>query len=161
MNIQRLRHDMIVLQNTVNTLEGSREMSLVKTSLQKAMIWSGTFLKFSKLGDNPYAKNDGKRKTVKDIQPLFDDTALTLPEDILNKGKIVVLDTMREFLTPKIEEMMLYLEESQEEELWDKLTPVEFGHCSMCLINIYTYLTESKMFMGMEFGRLKELADGI
>jgi len=152
---------MIVLQNTVDTLEGSREMSLVKTSLQKAMMWSGNFLKFSKIGDNPYAKNDGKRETVKDIEPLFDDTALTLPDEILAKGKIAVLDSMREFLTPRIENMMVYLNESQSEDLWENLTTTEFGHCSMCLINIYTYLTESKMFMGMEFGRLKKLSDGI
>ena len=156
MNIQKLRNDMIVLQNTVDTLEGSRELSLVKTSLQKAMMWSGTFLKFSKLGENPYAKNDGKRETVKDIQPMFDDTALTLPDEIIAKGRIATLDAMRESLTIKIDNIANY---EIPDELMETFSEVQEFHCSVALLNIYTNLTESKMWMGMEFGRLKREAD--
>ena len=91
MNFRELRRGMIVLVNTIEKLEKSRELSSTKTSAQKTIMWAGTFMKFAKLGDNPYAKHDGNRQTIKDIEPMFDATNDTLTKDIINKEKAVSL----------------------------------------------------------------------
>ena len=73
------RKSMMVLGNTVMKLGKTRELSAAKTSLDLAMMWTGNYMKFTKLGDDPY-KNNGERETVEDIEPMFDFT-----EDSMDK----------------------------------------------------------------------------
>lgn len=161
MNYRELRRGMIVLVNTIDKLQNnlqketgrtSRELSLVRTNLQTTMMWTGTFMKFAKLGDNPYAKHDGNRTEVKDIEPMFDATEETFNQEILDKGLIYSVDQMREYLQKQLDSLMQDKEslikefESEEQEM----------HLALCYTNIYKHLTESRMWLGMELGRIRE-----
>lgn len=157
MNFRELRRGMIVLVNTVDKLRRSRELSSANTSAQKAMMWTGTYMKFAKLGDNPYAKHDGNRETVKDIEPMFDATADTLSKEILDKGLIYTVDQMREYLQKQLEALMGYMTDVQTmHDIEQNFTPEEIIHTNMCMFNIYTNLTETRMWLGMELGRIRE-----
>ena len=153
MNFRELRRGMIVLANTIYKLPSSRELSAARTSVQKAMMWTGTYMKFANLGDNPYAKHDGNRETVKDIEPMFDATSETLSAEIMKKGVIYTADQMRTYLQEQLDAYMLYSTNKVDEE---NLTPEQVVHTNLCLVNIYTNLTEARMWLGMEFGRIRE-----
>lgn len=157
MNFRELRRGMMVLSNTIDKLRRSRELSLVKTSSQTAMMWTGTYMKFAKLGDNPYAKHDGNRETVEHIEPMFDATSDTLSKDILDKGLIYTVDQMREYLGKQLDSIMVYMtdvDRMQETEM--NMSPQDIIHTNMCLFNIYTHITETRMWLGMELGRIRE-----
>ena len=157
MNFRELRRGMIVIANTLDKMRRSRELSATKTSAQKAMMWTGTYMKFAKLGDNPYAKHDGNRETVKDIEPMFDDTNDTLTKDILDKGLIYTVDQLREYLGKQIDGVMGYMTDIDKmQEVEQNFTPEDIIHTNMCLFNIYTNLTETRMWLGMELGRIRE-----
>lgn len=157
MNFRELRRGMIVLVNTIEKLGKSRELSSVKTSAQKAMMWTGTYMKFAKLGDNPYAKHDGNRETIEHIEPMFDATNDTLTKDILDKGLIYTVDQMREYLGAQIDALMKYMTDvDRMQQTEQNLTPEEIIHTNMCMFNIYTNLTETRMWLGMELGRIRE-----
>ena len=84
MRFRELRRGTIVLANTIKKLAPSRELAQSINGTQRAMMWTGTYMKFAELGDNPYAKHDGNRKTVADIEPMFDATNDTFTKDILD-----------------------------------------------------------------------------
>lgn len=159
MNFRDLRRSMIVLVNTVNVIESSRETALAKTAMQKAMMWTGTYMKFSGLGENPYEKNDGTRKTVADIQPMFDFTLETLHADLLSEGQISVVDSMRTYLGEQIDAFMAYGTNTELiQEMESTLEPENLVHTNMCMFNIYTALTEARMWLGTELGRIRDAA---
>ena len=157
MNFKELRRGMIVLVNTLDKMRRSRELSATKTSAQKAMMWTGTFMKFAKLGDNPYAKHDGNRETLEHIEPMFDATTDTLSKNILDKGLIYTVDQMREYLGQQLDAVIAYMTDmerlSQAEE---NFTPEQIVQTNMSIFNIYTNLTETRMWLGMELGRIRE-----
>ena len=62
MNYQKLRKEIMIVVNSLRKLPSSRELSLAITNAQEAQMFAGEFLKVSGLGDNPYAKHDGKDK---------------------------------------------------------------------------------------------------
>ena len=159
MNFKELRRGMIVLANTVYKLPSSRELSASRTSLQKAMMWIGTYMKFAELGDNPYAKHDGNRETVKDIDPMFDATAETFSKEIMDKGVIYTSDQMRTYLQEQLDAIIVYMTSTEGlSELEANYTPAQVVHTSLCLTNIYTNLTEARMWLGMELGRIRDEA---
>ena len=110
MNYQELRKEMMIVVNSLRKLQSTRELSLAITNAQEAQMFAGEFLKVSGLGDNPYAKHDGKRQTVEDIEPLFDATDTTLVEGIFEQGNIKVIDTLREILARKAEDVFSVIE---------------------------------------------------
>ena len=149
------RLEMIVLVNTVNTLTPSRELSLVKTHLQTAQMWAGEYLKVSGEGENPYAKMDGKRETIKDIEPLFDATTATLSGEILNKGRIATIDSIREILNEKIkichEDLMAFSlgrHDIPDFEMGMKMQTARH--------QFIVHATEARMWLGMELGRIRD-----
>jgi hypothetical protein len=150
MNFKETRRNLMVLANTVDTLEKSRELSLVKTALQTAMMWSGTYLKFTNTGDNPYAKSDGNRTSVEDIEPMFDATAGTLDKEILNQGTIYVVDQMREHLSKLLGSLTTFI--SSGEKIQEREDSLEEN---MALFNIINNTTEARMWLGMELRILK------
>lgn len=155
MNFRELRRGMIVLSNTIKKLEGSRELSLSNTNVQTAMMWTGTYMKFSKLGDNPYAKHDGNRKTVADIEPMFDATNDTFTKDILDKGAIYTIDQMRTYLGEQIEAIIAFT--ISEDSNYDvELTKSEEVQADLCVLWIHKHLTEARMWLGMELGRIRD-----
>jgi hypothetical protein len=157
MNFKELRRGMIVVANTFDRLNPGREMSYAKASVQKAMMWSGTFLSHSGLGDNPYVELEGKRKNIEDIEPMFDSTEDTFPEVVIRGGQISCIDTIRAYLSEQIDALMLY-NKNEMQEVEKNLTPTEYVHVHLCLSNIYTNLVESRMWLGMELGRIRDAA---
>lgn len=165
MNILELRRGMMVVNNSVDKLiqkmqkedgiKGSRELSLSKTSAQTAMMWSGNFLKYSGLGENPYAENDGNRKTVEDIKPLFDATEDTISQDYYDQGNIVVIDQLRGYIDAQMIAFNNYISSDELEELSMKEEVQEFLLIT-CALNILTHLGEARMWLGMELGRIRD-----
>lgn len=157
MNFRELRRGMIIVANTIEKLEKSRELSSTKTSAQKTMMWTGTFMKFAELGDNPYAKHDGNRKTVKDIEPLFDATNETFNREVMQAGLITIVDTMRTYIAEYLEGILAYMTDtSRISKTEANYTPEQIIQTNMCLFNIYTNLTETRMWLGMELGRIRD-----
>lgn len=156
-NFIELRRAMMVIANTIDKLPRSRELSTTKTTAQKAMMWCGTYALHAKLGDNPYAKHDGKRETIDDIAPMFDATSDVLAKSILEKGLIYTVDQMREYLAKQIDALMGYMTDKDKLHMQEmSMSPTEIIHTNMCLFNVYTNLTETRMWLGMELGRIRE-----
>lgn len=142
MDIKKLRTDLIKLSNSIVT--ESRELSLAKTNCQSAFMWCGQHIKFSEGTESPY-KNNGKRTSIKDIEPMFEGTEDTL----LLSGNIVKdIDGMREFLEKRILLLTDYLSEPKTED--------EGVAVILSAMNIYIHMTETKMWLGMELGRLRD-----
>ena len=162
MNFKELRKDMIVLSNTVPLLKPSRPLSLVLTHLQTAMMWTGTYMKFAKLGDNPYAKHDGNRKTIADIEPMFDNTEKTLDKEFIKAGTIVTADQMRVYLEKQSDALIQYIASGSDGKLMidNHISPEDVMQASMSLFNIHKHLMEAKMWLGMELGRIRDLREG-
>lgn len=162
MEIRKLRQDLMIVTNTINLLQdnyaieygkGSRELSLSKTSSQLAMMWTGNFLKFSKLGDNPYAKNDGSRKTVDDIQPLFDETDRTLDLIDGTNSLISLIDELREYLDRLLSEFQEYwiMIDIDFEDQHQEFSTMNSG------MNIINYISETKLWLGMTLGTIRDM----
>lgn len=156
MNFKNLRKELMIVVNTVDKLQGSRELSLVKTQSQRAMMWCGNYLKYSGEGANPYAGNDGKRKNKEDIKPMFDATESTLHENVLSEGQIFVVDQLRQILAKKLDEVITV---SSEHHLKMSVSrEFESNDISIndCLSNIRNGIAEARMWLGMELGRLRD-----
>lgn len=154
-NLRELRQNIMITVNSVETLQSSRQISLVRTNLQEAMMFTGNFMKYAKLGDNPYAKSDGNRKDVKDIQPLFDATENIIYgfEITSELNRIQKVDKLREVIQSFIDfftEFMYNFETTQ------KLTDTDEFNLMICTINIQGHLMKSKMWLGMELGAIKD-----
>lgn len=153
-DFRELRRKMIVLQNTVKKLNiQSRNMSLVLTNLELAMMWSGQYLKYSGLGDNPYAKLDGKRKNVLDIEPMFDNTQDYIKE-VTESNSVEAIDKLRTFLEFEIKALAIY--SSSSESVPENIANEDVVHTNLCLINIYKSISEAKMWLGMELGAMRD-----
>lgn len=157
MDYKELRKEMMIVVNSLRKLPPSRELSLAITNAQEAQMFAGEFLKVSGLGDNPYAKHDGNRQTVEDIEPLFDATDTTLVEGIFEQGHIKVVDTLREILARKSSEVLVdytevykYFEPNQ-----DPTKAVELG---TTLTNLRTSIIKTRMWLGQELGRIRDTA---
>lgn len=158
MNLQELRRGLMIIGNSVDKLTPGRYTALVRTSSQKAMMWTGTMMKFTKQGDNPYAKHDGNRKTVEDIEPMFDATSDTLNPAIFEEGEIYAIDQIREYLSKQIDAFVEYTNSDEFDEI--EIDDAGEIHIGMCLFNIYTHMTEARMWLGMRLGEIRDEAKG-
>lgn len=162
MNFKETRRGFMVLVNTLDKLaetgNTSRELALSKTAMQKAMMFTGTTMKFAKLGDNPYAANDGKRTSVEDIEPLFDATDNVLPPEILDQGLIYTIDQMRQFLDNQLDAIATFMVD-EENGLQQPETEKEEFQVAMSIMSLYQCTTEARMWLGMELGRQKDISD--
>lgn len=151
MDFKQLRKDMIIVVNTINNLQGSRELSLAKTKSQEAMMWTGTLLKYISNSPTPYA-NNGKRKTIADIEPMFDNTSETFK---FGDNQVQVVDGLREFLDNKASHIIAF-----SFDFWTEMTENGVDEASFlisdCLDSMRKYLTEARMWLGMELGRLRD-----
>ena len=159
MNFQELRRGLMIMGNSIDKLPGSRQLSLAKTNCEQAMMWVGTTMKFAKLGDNPYGKHDGNRNTVEDIEPMFDATSDTIDASFYEKGNIHAVDQMREYFGKQLEALVTFIDSGDEfttEEV--EYTEAEESQIAMCLMNAYTNMTQARMWLGMELGRIRDEA---
>ena len=150
---KQIRKEMMILVNTIKTIQGSRETSLVVTKLQEAQMWAGEYLKASGEGENPYAKKDGKRKTIEDIEPLFDATSDTLAKGILEEGQIATIDMVRTILEKRAKDV---LQNSMTKAFDLDMEYEKKIQISVCLNKIHTSMMEAKMWLGMELGRIRD-----
>lgn len=158
MNFKETRKHFIVLINTVEKIEKSREMSLVKTKLQEGMAWCGKALQYSENSVTPYT-NDGNRKEVKDIEPLFDPTDISLLDKYgktENHNHIFYVDKMREHLGGMSSRLKSFMNKSILENGLDELEPDNETVFSICEVNIFTKITEARFWLGFELGRLRD-----
>tara|TARA_R110000796_G_scaffold231853_8_gene349961 strand:+ start:12048 stop:12503 length:456 start_codon:yes stop_codon:yes gene_type:complete len=145
---KELRKRIMVFANSVDELDQSRELALAKTSLQKAMMWSGNYLKFTDSGDNPYA-NNGSRETVADIEPMFDKTEAAISGD----NPVIVVDNLRELIDEARKEVLEFsLKRPGASEASDEIMQY------FIVISIIQHLMESRMWLGMELGRMRDEA---
>ena len=95
--------------------------------------------------------------TVKDIEPMFDATAETLSSKIMSKGVIYTSDQMRTYLQEQLDVLLSFtMDEETLMSAEENLTPEQIVHTNMCQFNIYTNLTEARMWLGMELGRIRD-----
>lgn len=156
MNFKNLRKELMIVVNTVDKLQGSRELSLVKTQAQRAMMWCGNYLKYSGEGANPYAGNDGKRKSKEDIKPMFDATESTLHENVLSDFQIFVVDQLRQILAKKLDEVITASFEHHSKVSKNGSYTTNDILIHDCLSNIRNGIAEARMWLGMELGRLRD-----
>jgi hypothetical protein len=151
---QELRSEMIMLSNTLNMMGGSRELNLSKTALETATMWAGTYLRKAGSPDpyDPAKREDGK------IQPRFDTNTATLSAELLGTSSLQQTDAVRKVMAEMLEGFhaaQVDMDSVQERE--KNLTPLELMETSMCLLNIYTRLSEARMWLGMELGRIRDI----
>lgn len=157
MNFRELRKNLMIIGNTIDILKPSRELSLVKTNVQQAMMWTGTYMKFTKLGDNPYAKHDGNRKTVADIEPMFDATSTTIDKEFIKEGLIPTIDKLRSYLGQISDNLTFYMTDRKGlNEVEMNLPSENIVQSNISLFNIYTNVSQSRMWLGMQLGAIRD-----
>ena len=143
MDYKKLRKEMMLLINTIDALPASRELSIARTVIQSTQMWCGQGIGLS--GNvSPYAENDGSRRTVEDIKPLFDHTEDLLVDDIGRDDEIRTIDEMREFLSSKKNEVvpLLVVTEHPEKKVVDEM--------------IYIGVVEARMWLGARLGAIRD-----
>lgn len=153
MNFKSLRQECMIVANTIAKLDSSRQVSLAFTNMQEAMMFTGNFMKYAKLGDNPYAKSDGNRKTKEDIEPMFDIT-LNVLQFVDETNQIQKVDTLRQYIDKLIERVNNFINDSEISE--NNLTDEEESLAAICIANQISSLMKSRMWLGMELGRLRD-----
>jgi len=147
MFFKELRSTVMVYANTLKNLPSSRELSITQTSLQNAMMWCGQMLKYNGQGDNPYA-NNGNRKTVADIEPMYDKTEAFF----VTENEIELIDTMRESIQKDIYQLVDKHVEARKALILEEQSIQIFA----ALQAIQQHLVESRMWLGMELGRRRD-----
>jgi hypothetical protein len=107
--------------------------------LQEAMMYSGAIHGVLSGQPSPYV-NDGKRKSVEDIENFNESHS----EVLETEGKIAILDEMREILKGLTPMMRLALEEEPS------------PHTSTVIVALTQRTMEARMWLGMELGRIRD-----
>lgn len=152
MDFRKLRKDLTLVTNTIREIKGTRELSLAITSCEKASMWTGKVMQYGTSSISPYAKHDGNRKSVDDIEAKFDETSdILFDSEVFESGTIVVIDNLREFLSDQIN---LFLSSGMEiEGDFDEITS---DHLSLSFMNVYSYMVETRMYLGAEIGSIRD-----
>lgn len=120
-------------------LIASPELQSCIKKLYFAKAWAGKLL--GELGvDSPY-KNDGKRKTVDDIEPT-NDVSTDIP-DMSGKNHIEAIDAIRQEV-----QRLIDLVETLE------MSPKPTREISICRTNTWNYLCEARFELGFHLGIL-------
>jgi hypothetical protein len=154
MNFKELRRAMIVFSNTIDKLRESRELSLAKTTIEKVGMWTGTYMGRAEIWEKSYDYDNEKEK-IEDIREMHDETDKTLDKEILDRGVIYTVYRMREYFRLQLNALIDFSlnEHTESQEEFDE---AQLIHTNMSLFNIYTSITEAKMWLGMELRRIKK-----
>jgi len=120
-----------------------REVNNTVDSLLLGKAWLGKIL--GQLGEPTPYQNDGKRKTVGDIEDVSDgvpENRFFITKEYNDKNHIEKVDYLREEIQKLINNTSDFSEVYPEVEL-------EQGF-------VYKYLTEAKMWLGFELGRVRD-----
>ena len=121
----------------------SREIEKSIDNLYLAKAWLGKVL--GELGvETPYA-NDGKRKSVEDIEPTTDVCEET-PFDFIQKSHIEKVDYLRQEIQKVIEELF---------DIKTSGAMLSFKN-NINTTNAYNYLCEARFWLGFELSRCRD-----
>ena len=113
-------------------------------SLLLAKAWAGSFMQ--SLGSKTPYISDGKRKTLKDIEPTAEVSKVGYPE--LNGGSDPTYIQKVDWLRERIKEIYITVGDDQD------------YHGEVYGEQIYIKLTEARYFLGFELERLKNESEG-
>ena len=136
----------------------SKEIEKVVDSLYLAKAWLGKIA--GELGENTPYTNDGKRKTVEDIEPTQDVAHNKLNEFLSdgngqewkNKSHIEKVDFLREKINVIIQKIINFPQFGGISGI-DVKQPRE---TAIARTNSYTHLCEARFWLGFELQRIKE-----
>lgn len=144
----KLRQELIKFDNTLIEIGlTSRELSTSRTKAQEAAMWAGKLIGIINGNSSPY-KNDGKRRSIKDIEKRVDNVEETFP---MSGEKVSKVDTLRE-VAKKLLEHVLEMEISYR-GLHDDVER------DMVVITLYQKISEIRFWLGMELGRMRDVAE--
>lgn len=159
----RLRIDLInqlvdELWKQPNTTQNSSELQLCSNSLRLAKARLGKILGlFGE--DSPY-QNDGKRKTVEDIEPASDKAVLGfegLGHAFKTKQTFVEkIDWLREKISEVKEEISLFFDSNEYDNKYTFSNPKNKMNLSVYSLATLTELDNARFYLGFELGRIRE-----
>ena len=149
----RLKLDAVYKKS--NTIETSNEIENFRRCIIFAKAWLGKILQ--ELGEPSPYKNDGKRKTIDDIEPTADRSQIDSP-DI--KGHESILDIKEsdgglshiqkiDFYREKIKDFIIECSEI------DNVAKNNTREFAIARTQAYTYLVEARFWLGFELERIK------
>lgn len=127
----------------VSKFEPSENLKKVSKQLLFAKAWLGKCLGY--MGNSTPYLNDGKRKSVKDIEPTDDETVCFVSDDWYEKDYVERIDIMRTMIKQNI---------GLVEEIMNDVPNKWLVNASVA--NAWTYLNNASMQCGFELQRLRE-----
>ena len=122
----------------------SPEVTKSTNSLKMARAWMGKLLGL--MGEESPYKNDGKRHSVQDIEPVSDVAVTSRSLDHMNG--IERVDWLRQELSSLQRDYDVMCESSDSHDV----------KVSTCLISVYQHLAESRFWLGFELARIRDNA---
>lgn len=147
-NVKKLRVHIRRMKNSLPVVGPGRYNSMVFTSLEKAAMWLGKLL--GTLDDAPPYPYDGKT-----VQPIADDTTETYASnnpmwDSLRGSQKIT--NCRNLLAQWVKQIVKWVAD-QETIVADEERFKKIYHRTMALNQVYCYLQDSAMDLGMELGQ--------
>lgn len=142
-----------VRKDKVKTNVPSREVSQAITKAELSKAWLGKLLGTLIKEETPY-KNDGKRKSKKDIEPEKDAVHKPTTSFLLaDNAYVKVVDKARENLKMLIEdvEAFKYTYSKSVKDFTQK-----DRKALICINNVYSNLVEARFMLGWELGRVRD-----
>lgn len=140
-------------QNSISLLEQSREISLVKTNLDRGFAWLGKTMEF--LGSTtPYVQSENPDS--KAIEPTADITQTTLSQEwvILDNTQTAKVKDFRHRLQDTINNV-----ESIMGSLYINGNGVAGRKPVIAIEQAFISLIDAKMWLGWELGRIKQVSE--
>lgn len=141
--IHEFRREADALSKYIKALTPSAETTKANNSITMTKCWMGKLL--GVLGEETPYKNDGKRKTVQDIEPASD-TVPNSPDWFKNLNNVQQVDYVREQLTKLLRDFNNLVKDSN---------PETIGPMTI-LISIEQHLHECRFWLGLELGRIRD-----
>lgn len=140
--IHEFRREADALSNYIKNLPGSAEVTKANNSITMSKCWMGKLL--GQLGEETPYQNDGKRKTVQDIEPAADKV---LPQGKFVGTQIETIDWVRERVTKLLKDFNELVKDSNPETIGPLVV----------LVSIEQHLHECRFWLGLELGRIRDL----
>ncbi len=148
--IKQLRNSIDTILNSIEFLLPSREVSLVKTSLQLGFAWLGEALKENG-SQSPYTESENPKSST--IEPKADSVADSLLTEFMNEeptqtARVKLLRGKMELL---IKEVKQFRDTEQETS--------ENADYHLCLYQSFASLKLAKIWLGWELGRIRDVKE--
>ena len=143
--IHEFRREADALSKYIKALTPSAETTKANNSITMAKCWMGKLL--GQLGEETPYKNDGKRKTVQDIEPAADTFKGEKVPPMINLGHgVEAIDDAREKITRLLKDFNHLVKDSNPETIGPLVI----------LVSIEQHLHECRFWLGLELGRIRD-----